>query len=470
MGTARWSRWGSRDRSGFAGGREDIWEPESDVNWGAEIEWLGADRYDDDRQIQKPYGAVQMGLIYVNPEGPDGQPDPLASAGHIRETFGRMAMNDEETVALIAGGHTFGKAHGAANAAQWCGPEPEGASIEEQGLGWSNRFGTGKGSDAITSGLEGAWTSNPVKWDNGYFENLFGYEWELTKSPAGAYQWTPKDASARDTVPDAHDPSKRHAPMMFTTDLALRLDPIYGPISKRFREHPEQFAEAFAKAWYKLTHRDMGPVSRLRGPLVAPPQLWQDPVPAVDHELIGEQDVAQLKAKILASGLTASQLVTTAWASASTFRGSDKRGGANGARIRLAPQKDWEVNQPAELAKVLPKLEKIQKEFNAAQSGGKKKVSLADVIVLGGCAAVEAAAKKAGCDVKVPFAPGRTDASQETTDVESFGVLEPTADGFRNYSRKGDERSATELLLDRAHQLCLTAPEMTAAGRRDAAC
>jgi catalase-peroxidase len=447
---------------GFAGGREDIWEPESDVNWGAESEWLGAERYDDDRQLQKPYGAVQMGLIYVNPEGPDGQPDPLASAGHIRETFGRMAMNDEETVALIAGGHTFGKAHGAANAAQWCGPEPEAAGVEEQGLGWSNRFATGKGSDAITSGLEGAWTNNPVKWDNGFFENLFGYEWELTKSPAGAYQWTPKDSSARDTVPDAHDPSKRHAPMMFTTDLALRMDPIYGPISKRFREHPDQFAEAFAKAWYKLTHRDMGPVSRLHGPLVAPPQLWQDPIPAVDHELIGEQDVAQLKAKILASGLTISQLVTTAWASASTFRGSDKRGGANGARLRLAPQKDWEVNQPAELGKVLPTLEKVQKEFNAAQSGGKKKVSLADVIVLGGCAAVEAAAKKAGCDVKIPFAPGRTDASQEMTDVESFGVLEPTADGFRNYARKGDDRSATELMLDRAHQLCLTAPEMTA--------
>jgi catalase-peroxidase len=447
---------------GFAGGREDVWEPDAEVNWGAEIEWLGAERYDDDRQLQKPYGAVQMGLIYVNPEGPGGQPDPLAAAGHIRETFGRMAMNDEETVALIAGGHTFGKAHGAANAAEYCGPEPEAAGLEEQGLGWTNRFGTGKGSDAITSGLEGAWTSNPVKWDNGYFENLFGYEWELTKSPAGAYQWTPKDSSARDTVPDAHDPSKRHAPMMFTTDLALKLDPIYGPISKRFREHPEQFAEAFAKAWYKLTHRDMGPVSRLRGPLVAPAQLWQDPIPDVDHELIGEQDVAQLKAKILASGLTVSQLATTAWASASTFRGSDKRGGANGARLRLAPQKNWEVNQPAELGKVLAALEKVQKEFNAAQAGGKKKVSLADVIVLGGCAAVEVAAKKAGCDVKVPFAPGRTDASREMTDVESFGVLEPTADGFRNYTRKGDERSATELLLDRAHQLCLTAPEMTA--------
>ena len=346
-----------------------------------------------------------MGLIYVNPEGPDGKPDPLAAARDIRETFGRMAMNDEETVALIAGGHTFGKAHGAANAAQYCGPEPEGASLEEQGLGWTNRFGTGKGDDAITSGLEGAWTSNPVKWDNGYFDNLFGYEWELTKSPAGAFQWTPKDASAQGTVPDAHDPSKRHAPMMFTTDLALRMDPIYAPIAKRFHENPDQFAEAFAKAWYKLTHRDMGPVSRLLGPLVPPPQLWQDPVPAVDHELIGEQDIAQLKAKILASGLSISQLVTTAWASASTFRGSDKRGGANGARIRLAPQKDWEVNQPAELAKVLPALEKIQKDFNGAQSG-RKKVSLADVIVLGGCAAVEAAAKKAGHDVQVPFAPG----------------------------------------------------------------
>ena len=445
---------------GFAGGREDIWEPEADINWGSEIEWLGAERYDDDRQLQKPFGAVQMGLIYVNPEGPDGQPDPLAAAGHIRETFGRMAMNDEETVALIAGGHTFGKAHGAANAAEYCGPEPEGASLEEQGLGWTNRFGTGKGADTITSGLEGAWTSNPVKWDNGYFENLFGYEWELTKSPAGAFQWTPKDAAAQGTVPDAHDPSKKHAPMMFTTDLALRMDPIYAPISKRFHENPDQFAEAFAKAWYKLTHRDMGPVSRLLGPLVPPPQLWQDPVPAVDHELIGEQDIAQLKAKILASGLSISQLVTTAWASASTFRGTDKRGGANGARIRLAPQKDWEVNQPAELAKVLQALEKIQKDFNGAQSGGKK-VSLADLIVLGGCAAVEAAAKKAGHDVQVPFAPGRTDASQEMTDVESFAVLEPTADGFRNYQRKGDDRPAPELLVDRARQLTLTAPEMT---------
>ncbi|HWY86519.1 MAG TPA: catalase/peroxidase HPI [Gemmataceae bacterium] len=446
---------------GFAGGREDVWEPEADINWGSEIEWLGAERYDDDRQLQKPFGAVQMGLIYVNPEGPDGKPDPLAAAGHIRETFGRMAMNDEETVALIAGGHTFGKAHGAANAAEYCGPEPEAAGLEEQGLGWTNRFGNGKGGDTITSGLEGAWTNNPVQWDNGFFDNLFRYEWTLTKSPAGAFQWTPKDASAQGTVPDAHDRSKRHAPMMFTTDLALRLDPIYAPISKRFHQNPHQFAEAFARAWYKLTHRDMGPVTRLLGPLVPPPQLWQDPVPAVDHELIGEQDIAQLKAKILASGLSISQLVSTAWASASTFRGSDKRGGANGARIRLAPQKDWEVNQPAELAKVLQALEKIQKDFNSTQSGGKKKVALADLIVLGGAAAVEAAAKKAGHDVRVPFAPGRTDAAQEMTDVESFAVLEPTADGFRNYQRRGDARSAAELLMDRAHLLKLTAPEMS---------
>ena len=446
---------------GFAGGREDIWEPEADINWGSEIEWLGAERYDDDRRLQKPYGAVQMGLIYVNPEGPGGQPDPLAAAEHIRETFGRMAMNDEETVALIAGGHTFGKAHGAANAAQYCGPEPEAASLEEQGLGWANKFGTGKGADAITSGLEGAWTSNPVKWDNGYFENLFGHEWELTKSPAGAFQWTPKNGAAQGTVPDAYDPSKKHAPMMFTTDLALRMDPIYAPISKRFHKNPAELADAFAKAWYKLTHRDMGPVSRLLGPLVAKPQLWQDPVPAVDHELIGKQDIAALKAKILASGLSISQLVTTAWASASSFRGTDKRGGANGARLRLAPQKDWEANQPAELAKVLPALEKIQKDFNSSQAGGKKKVSLADVIVLGGCAAVEAAAKKAGHDAQVPFSPGRTDASQEMTDVESFAVLEPTADGFRNYLRKGDNRPAAETLVDRAHLLTLTAPEMT---------
>jgi catalase-peroxidase len=445
---------------GFAGGREDIWEPEADINWGSEIEWLGADRYDTDKQLQKPYGAVQMGLIYVNPEGPAGQPDPLAAAGHIRETFGRMAMNDEETVALIAGGHTFGKAHGAANAAQFCGPEPEAASIEEQGLGWTNKFGTGKGADAITSGLEGAWTSNPVKWDNGYFENLFGFEWQLTKSPAGASQWTPKETSAQATVPDAHDPSKRHAPMMFTTDLALRLDPIYAPIAKSFHKNPAQFAEAFAKAWYKLTHRDMGPVSRLLGPLVPPAQLWQDPVPAVDHELIGAQDIAQLKAKILASGLSTSQLVSTAWAAASNFRGTDKRGGSNGARIRLAPQKDWEVNQPADLAKVLRTLESVQKDFNGSQKG-RKKVSLADVIVLGGCAAVEAAAKKAGQDVTVPFAPGRTDASQEMTDVESFAVLEPTIDAFRNYQRKGDNRSAPEMLVERARLLSLTAPELT---------
>jgi catalase-peroxidase len=445
---------------GFAGGREDAWEPDTDIYWGSERKWLADERYTGDRVLQNPLGAVQMGLIYVNPEGPNGKPDPLAAARDIKETFGRMAMNDEETVALIAGGHTFGKAHGAANAAQHCGPEPEGASLEEQGFGWSNRFGTGKGGDTITSGLEGAWTTNPVKWDNGFFDNLFGYEWQLTKSPAGAWQWTPKEASAQGTVPDAHDPSKRHAPMMFTTDLALRMDPVYAPIAKRFHENPAAFAQAFAKAWYKLTHRDMGPVSRCLGPLVPPPQLWQDPVPDVDHELIGEQDIAHLKAKILASGLSTAQLVTAAWASASTFRGTDKRGGANGARIRLAPQKDWEVNQPAELAKVLPTLEKIQKDFNSAPSGGKK-VSLADVIVLGGCAAVEAAAKKAGYTVQVPFAPGRTDASQEMTDVESFAVLEPTADGFRNYLRKGDDRPAAELLVDRAHLLTLTAPEMT---------
>jgi catalase-peroxidase len=446
---------------GFGGGREDVWEPEIDVYWGPEKTWLGDERYTGDRVLENPLGAVQMGLIYVNPEGPNGKPDPLAAARDIKETFRRMAMNDEETVALIAGGHTFGKAHGAAPATQYVGSEPEGAPVEEQGLGWKNSFGTGKGGDAITSGLEGAWTSNPVKWDNGYFDNLFGYEWELGKGPGGAWQWHPKEASAQATVPDAHNPKKKHAPMMFTTDLSLRLDPVYAPISKRFHENPAMLADAFTKAWYKLTHRDMGPVSRLLGPLVPPPQLWQDPVPDVDHELIGAQDIAQLKAKILASGLSISQLVTTAWASASTFRGTDKRGGANGARIRLAPQKDWEVNQPAELAKVLPTLEKIQKEFNGAQSGGKKKVSLADVIVLGGCAAVEAAAKKAGYDVQVPFAPGRTDASQDMTDVESFAVLEPTADGFRNYFRKGDARSAPALLVDRAHLLTLTAPEMT---------
>jgi catalase-peroxidase len=450
---------------GFAGGREDVFEPEADIYWGPETKWLGDERYTGDRVLENPLGAVQMGLIYVNPEGPNGNPDPLAAARDIRETFRRMAMNDEETVALIAGGHTFGKAHGAANAAEHCGPEPEGCGLEEQGLGWKNTFGSGKGRDTITSGLEGAWTTNPVKWDNGFFDNLFRYEWTLTKSPAGAFQWTPRDASAQGTVPDAHDKSKRHAPMMFTTDLALRMDPIYAPIAKRFHTNPGEFAEAFARAWYKLTHRDMGPVSRFLGPLVPAPQLWQDPVPPADHELIGKQDIAGLKAKILASGLSTSQLVSTAWAAASTFRGTDKRGGANGARLRLAPQKDWEANQPAELAKVLPTLEKIQKDFNSAQSGGKKKVSLADVIVLGGCAAVEAAARKAGHDVQVPFSPGRTDASQEMTDVESFAVLEPIADGFRNYLKKGHDRTAEELLellVDRAHLLTLTAPEMTA--------
>jgi len=445
---------------GFAGGREDVWESPSDINWGAESTWLGDERYSGDRDLARPFGAVQMGLIYVNPEGPNAKPDPLAAAKDIRETFARMAMNDEETVALIAGGHTFGKAHGAADAAKYVGREPEGASIEELGLGWKNTFGTGKGDDTITSGLEGAWTTNPVKWDNGFFDNLFGYEWEVHKGPGGAWQWRPKDGKGQGTVPDAHDPSKKHAPMMFTTDLALRMDPIYAPISKRYHKNPAELADAFAKAWYKLTHRDMGPVARLLGPLVPPPQLWQDPVPAVDHESIGEPEIAQLKAKLLASGLSISQLVTTAWASASTFRGTDKRGGANGARIRLAPQKDWEVNQPAELAKVLPILEKVQKDFNSSQSG-KKKVSLADVIVLGGCAAVEAAAKKAGLDVKVPFSPGRTDATQEMTDVESFAVLEPTADGFRNYLQKGVDRPMVELLLEKAFFLTLTAPELT---------
>ena len=437
---------------GFGGGREDIWEPEEDIYWGPESKWLGEERYKGDRELDNPLGAVQMGLIYVNPEGPNGKPDPAAAVRDIRETFARMAMNDEETVALIAGGHTFGKAHGAADADKHVGPEPEGADIEAQGFGWTNSFGSGAGAHAITSGLEGAWTTNPVKWDNNYFENLLGHEWELTKSPAGAQQWTPKNGAAAGTVPDAHDPSKKHAPMMFTTDLALKVDPSYAKISKHFHEHPQEFADAFAKAWFKLTHRDMGPLSRYLGPLVpAEHLLWQDPVPAVDHELIGEQDIAALKAKILASGLSVSQLVTTAWASASTFRGSDKRGGANGARIRLAPQKDWEVNQPAELAKVLGTLEGIQKSFG-------KKVSLADLIVLGGCAAVETAA---GNGVKVPFTPGRTDASQEQTDVHSFAVLEPVADGFRNYLRKGHEGFAAELLLDRAQLLKLTAPEMT---------
>jgi catalase-peroxidase len=445
---------------GFAGGRPDIWEPE-EIYWGPEGKWLGDERYSGDRQLDNPLGAVQMGLIYVNPEGPNGKPDPVAAARDIRETFGRMAMNDEETVALIAGGHTFGKAHGAADAGKYVGTEPEGAALEEQGFGWKNTFGSGNGVHAITSGLEGAWTTNPVKWDNNYFDHLFGYDWELTKSPAGANQWKPKNGTAAGAVPDAHDPSKKHAPMMFTTDLALKVDPSYAAISQRFHENPQEFADAFAKAWFKLTHRDMGPLSRYLGPLVpAETLLWQDPIPAVDHELIGEQDIAALKTKILASGLSISQLVTTAWASATTFRGGDKRGGANGARIRLAPQKDWEVNQPAELAKVLGTLEAIQKDFNGTQSGGKK-VSLADLIVLGGCAAVEAAAKKAGHDVKVPFSPGRTDASQEQTDVHSFAVLEPAADGFRNYVQKGLEASAAELLVDRANLLTLTAPEMT---------
>ncbi len=445
---------------GFGGGREDVWEPEEDVDWGPEDTWLGDKRYTGDRVLENPLAAVQMGLIYVNPEGPNGNPDPVAAARDIRETFARMAMNDEETVALIAGGHTFGKTHGAADPGKYVGPEPEAAGIEEQGLGWKNSFGTGKGADAITSGLEGIWTSNPAKWDNEFFDNLFRYEWELTKSPAGAHQWTPKDSAGAGTVPDAFDPSKKHAPTMLTTDLSLRFDPIYAPISKRFHENPEAFADAFARAWYKLTHRDMGPVVRLLGPEVAEAQIWQDPVPDIDHELIGEQDIVALKAKILGSGLSIAQLVSTAWASATTFRGTDKRGGANGARIRLAPQKDWEVNQPAELAKVLQKLEAIQKDFNAAQSGGKK-VSLADIIVLGGTAAVEAAAKKAGQEVNVPFSPGRTDASQEQTDVESFAVLEPTADGFRNYFRSGHRKPAAELLVDRAHLMTLTAPELT---------
>jgi len=445
---------------GFGGGRADVWEPEEDIYWGSEGKWLADERYSGDRDLENPLAAVQMGLIYVNPEGPNGNPDPLAAAKDIRETFARMAMNDEETVALIAGGHTFGKTHGAGDASL-VGPEPEAASIEEQGLGWKSKFGTGKGSDTIGSGLEVIWTTTPTKWSSNFFWNLFGYEWELTKSPAGAHQWKPKHGAGAGTVPDAHDPSKRHAPSMLTTDLALRFDPVYEKISRRFYEHPDQFADAFAKAWFKLTHRDMGPLSRYLGPLVPKePQLWQDPVPAVDHELIGERDIAALKARILASGLSISDLVTTAWASAATFRGSDKRGGANGARIRLAPQKDWEVNQPAVLPKVLQTLEAIQKDFNSSQSGGKK-VSLADLIVLGGCAAVEEAAKRAGHDVKVPFSPGRTDASQEQTDVHSFAVLEPTADGFRNYLRNGDPRTAEERLVDRAQLLTLTAPEMT---------
>ncbi len=447
---------------GFGGGREDIWEPEDDIYWGPEKTWLGDERYRGDRELDNPLAAVQMGLIYVNPQGPNGKPDPLAAARDIRETFARMAMNDEETVALIAGGHTFGKAHGAADAEKHVGHDPEGADVEDQGFGWKNSFESGVGTHAITSGLEGAWTTNPIKWDNNYFDNLFNYEWELTKSPAGAHQWTPKNGAAANTVPDAHDPSKKHAPMMFTTDLALKTDPAYAKVSKNFHENPQAFADAFSRAWFKLTHRDMGPVSRYLGPLVPKEALiWQDPLPAANHELIGEKEIADLKAKILASGLSISQLVTTAWASASTFRGSDKRGGANGARIRLAPQKDWEVNQPAELAKVLPKLQAIVDGFNNDTANGKKKVSLAGVIVLGGCAAVEAAAKKAGVDVNVPFSPGRTDASQEQTDAHSFAPLEPVADGFRNYLRKGYESAAAELLLDKANLLTLTAPEMT---------
>ena len=443
---------------GFAFGRPDVWEPE-EIFWGTEDTWLGDERYSGERELAAPFGAVQMGLIYVNPEGPNGNPDPLASARDIRETFRRMAMDDEETVALIAGGHTFGKCHGAGDP-DLVGPEPEGCPVEHLGLGWKSAFGTGIGPDAITSGLEGAWTNEPTKWDNGYFDNLFNHEWELTKSPAGANQWTPKDASAHLTVPDAFDTSKRHAPMMLTSDLALRLDPIYAPISKRFHENPDQFAEAFAKAWYKLLHRDMGPVSRFLGPWVPEPQLWQDPVPAVDHDLIGEADIAALKGKILGSGLSISRLVTTAWASAASFRGTDMRGGANGARIRLAPQKDWEANEPAELAKVLQTLGSIQQDFNGTQSGGVK-VSLADLIVLGGCAAVEQAAKNAGHDITVPFAPGRTDASQDQTDVNSFAVLEPTADGFRNYHRAGEKLPLEVRLLDKANLLTLTAPEMT---------
>jgi catalase-peroxidase len=445
---------------GFGGGREDIWEPEEDIYWGVESEWLGDRRYSGDRDLENPLAAVQMGLIYVNPEGPNGKPDPLAAAVDIRETFARMAMNDEETVALIAGGHTFGKTHGAGDAAL-VGPEPEAAGIEEQGLGWNSRFGTGKGADTITGGPEGAWTPTPTQWDNSFFENLFGYEWELTKSPAGAWQWTARDASAQGTVPDAHRPSKSHAPIMLTTDLSLKEDPVYAPISKRFHENPDELADAFARAWYKLTHRDMGPRSRYLGPEVpAEELLWQDPVPAVDHELIGAKDIADLKARILASGLSISELVGAAWASAATFRGSDKRGGANGARIRLEPQKDWDVNEPARLAAVLETLEGIRKAFNAAQSGAKK-VSLADLIALGGAAAIEKAAKTAGHDVEVPFAPGRTDASQERTDVDSFAVLEPVADGFRNYLKAEFSVSAEELLVDRAQLLTLTAPEMT---------
>jgi catalase-peroxidase len=443
---------------GFGFGREDTWEPE-EIFWGPEDAWLGDERYSGDRELSGPLGAVQMGLIYVNPEGPNGKPDPVAAARDIRETFRRMAMNDEETVALIAGGHTFGKTHGAGNP-DLVGPEPEGASLEEQGLGWKNANGSGKGKDTVTSGLEGAWTPTPTQWDNSFFETLFGHEWELAESPAGAKQWKPKDGASADAVPDAHDPSVRHAPMMATTDLALREDPAYEKISRRFLENPDELADAFAKAWYKLLHRDMGPVTRYLGPWVAEPQLWQDPVPAVDHELIDDDDIASLKASLLDSGLSIQQLVSTAWASAASFRGTDKRGGANGARIRLAPQRDWEANEPAELAKVLEALEGVQQAFNQGQTGGKR-VSLADLIVLGGCAAVEQAAKAAGHDITVPFTPGRTDATQEQTDAESFAVLEPTADGFRNYLRAGEKLPAEVRLLDRANLLMLTAPETT---------
>jgi len=446
---------------GFAGGREDVWEPAEDIYWGPEGEWLADERYSGDRELENPLGAVQMGLIYVNPEGPNGNPDPLASARDIRETFGRMAMNDEETVALVAGGHTFGKAHGAADPDKYVGPEPEGATVAEQATGWKNTYESGKGVHTISSGLEGAWTTNPIKWDNNYFENLFGYEWEQTKSPAGAIQWTPKETSASGTVPDAHDSSKTHAPVMFTSDLALRMDPIYEPISRRFYENPNELSEAFAKAWFKLTHRDMGPYVRGLGSLVpSEPQLWQDPIPDVDHELVNDGDIAELKKTILKSDLSISQLVQTAWASAATYRGTDKRGGANGARIRLEPQKNWTINSSSELGKALRTLEEIQIEFNSKQANGKL-ISLSDLIVLGGCAAIEAAAKNAGYNLEVPFSPGRTDALQEQTDIESFAVLEPKADGFRNYVENGMERGAAELLIDKAQMLNLTAPEMT---------
>jgi catalase-peroxidase len=447
---------------GFGGGREDVWEPEEDIYWGSETKWLGDNRYSGDRELENPLGAVQMGLIYVNPEGPNGNPDPLAATRDIRETFGRMAMNDEETVALIAGGHTFGKTHGAADPGKYVGREPAAAGIEEQSMGWKNTFGSGNGVNTITSGLEGAWTTTPTKWSNNYFENLFGFDWELTKSPAGAHQWKPKGNAGAGTVPDAHDASKKHAPFMLTTDLSLKVDPVYEKISRRFYENPNEFADAFARAWFKLTHRDMGPRARYLGPEVPKEELiWQDPIPAVKHKLVDDKDIAALKSTILASDLSVSELVSTAWASASTFRGSDKRGGANGARVRLAPQKDWKVNNPTQLAKVLKTLEKIQKDFNSAQSGGKE-ISIADLIVLAGCAGVEKAAKNAGQNVTVPFTPGRADASQEQTDVESFAVLEPAADGFRNYLKNKHTASAEEMLVDKAQLLTLTAPEMTA--------